>query len=362
MSNKPTAPISLDLDNKWSYLMVHAEPTWVDYPSYLPTLVPRVLDFLDERSLRITFFIVGQDATLPGHAELLAEIVRRGHRIANHSHDHKPWLHRYTPREFSEELDRAEEAIEAATGEKTIGFRGPGFSLTDEAIGELATRGYAYDATVFPNILNPLSRAYYFRTTKLTPEQLEERAALFGTISDSLRPNKPFNWNLGENQKLLEIPVTTLPGLRTPTHLSYLSYLGGKAAACGHHLLPTGAGPDEGNAQSTVDVAPPSRLPRVGRRQRSRVLSWDGHARRREARTGAPFSRAAGGVVSPGADGGVCGRHRPPKDNCARLLQSVCWPGFFTLDRLPVGADSQLLAEHSGPQVEQFVEITLVLS
>jgi peptidoglycan/xylan/chitin deacetylase (PgdA/CDA1 family) len=88
MKSKPAAPISLDLDNKWSYLMVHAEPSWVDYPSYLPTLVPRVLDFLDERDLKITFFIVGKDATLPGHAELLAEIARRGHRIANHSHDH----------------------------------------------------------------------------------------------------------------------------------------------------------------------------------------------------------------------------------------------------------------------------------
>lgn len=228
MSSKPAAPISLDLDNKWSYLMVHAEPSWVDYPSYLPTLVPRVLDFLDERDLKITFFIVGKDATLPGHAELLAEIARRGHRIANHSHDHKPWLHRYTPREFSEELRRAEEAIEAATGVRTIGFRGPGFSLTNEVIAELAARNYAYDATVFPNVLNPLSRAYYFRTTKLSPKELEERSALFGKVSDAFRPNSPFRWRLQGSQDLLEIPVTTFPGLRTPTHLSYLGYLGGK--------------------------------------------------------------------------------------------------------------------------------------
>lgn len=226
--SKPIAPISLDLDNKWSYLMVHAEPNWVDYPSYLPILVPRVLDLLDQRSMKITFFIVGKDATLPGHADLIGEIARRGHRIANHSHDHKPWLHRYTPREFSDELDRAEEAIQAATGVKTIGFRGPGFSLTDEAISELATRGYAYDATVFPNILNPLSRAYYFRTTKLSPEELEERSALFGTVADAFRPNKPFRWRLQGGGRLLEIPVTTFPGLRTPTHLSYLAYLGGK--------------------------------------------------------------------------------------------------------------------------------------
>lgn len=227
---RPIAPISLDLDNKWSYLMVHAEPTWVDYPSYLPVLVPRVLDFLAEREMRITFFIVGKDATLPGHADLIGEIARRGHRIANHSHDHKPWLHRYTPREFSDELDRAEEAIQAATGVKTIGFRGPGFSLTDEVIAELATRGYAYDATVFPNILNPLSRAYYFRTTKLSPEELEERSALFGTVADALRPNKAFRWQPRGGGELLEIPVTTFPGMRTPTHLSYLGYLGGKAA------------------------------------------------------------------------------------------------------------------------------------
>ncbi len=227
--SKPVAPISLDLDNKWSYLMVHAEPAWVDYPSYLPVLVPRVLDFLDERSMRITFFIVGQDATLPGHAELIGEIARRGHRIANHSHDHKPWLHRYTPREFSDELDRAEEAIQAASGVKTIGFRGPGFSLTDDVITELATRGYAYDATVFPNILNPLSRAYYFRTTKLTPEELEERSALFGTVADAFRPNRAFRWQPRRGPELVEIPVTTFPGLRTPTHLSYLGYLGGKA-------------------------------------------------------------------------------------------------------------------------------------
>lgn len=226
--SKPLAPISLDLDNKWSYLMVHAEPAWVDYPSYLSILVPRVLDFLDQRSMRITFFIVGKDATLPGHGDLLAEIARRGHRIANHSHDHKPWLHRYSTEEFSDELDRAEEAIESATGVRTVGFRGPGFSLTNQVVSELASRGYAYDATVFPNILNPLSRAYYFRTTELSPEELEERAALFGTVGDAFRPNKPFRWRVQGGGNLLEIPVTTFPALRTPIHLSYLGYLGGK--------------------------------------------------------------------------------------------------------------------------------------
>ncbi len=226
---RPVAPISLDLDNKWSYLMVHADAGWQNYPSYLPVLVPRVLDFLDLRDLRITFFLVGHDARLPGHPDLLGEIARRGHRIANHSYHHRPWLHRYQPGEVSDELSRSEEAIEAATGVRPVGFRGPGFSLTNEVIRQLASRGYRYDATVFPNLLNPLSRAYYFRTTQLTPEEREERARLFGTLADAFRPNRPFKWSLDGERWLDEVPVTTFPGLRTPIHLSYLSYLAGRS-------------------------------------------------------------------------------------------------------------------------------------
>lgn len=227
--SKPLAPISLDLDNKWSYLMVHGDKTWEKFPSYLPVLVPRVLDLLDDRGLRITFFVVGKDAELPGHAELLGEIARRGHRIANHSHLHRPWLHRYTPGEIKTELDRAEDAIESATAVRPTGFRGPGFSLTNTVLEELSRRNYAYDATIFPNILNPLGRAYYFRTTDLTPEEREERSALFGTIGDAMRPNRPFTWDGAVPQPIVEVPVTTFPVLRTPMHLSYLTYLAGKA-------------------------------------------------------------------------------------------------------------------------------------
>jgi hypothetical protein len=226
--SRPLAPISLDLDNKWSYLMTHAEPTWTSYPSYLEVLVPRVLDFLEQRKLEITFFIVGRDATMSRHHDLLAELVRRGHRVGNHSYNHQPWLHRYTDQQVVDELDRAEDAIEGATGARPLGFRGPGFSLTDGVLARLAERGYLYDATVFPNILNPLSRAYYFRTTELTPEEREERSELFGTMGTAFRPNKVFTWRT-EGGSLVEVPVTTLPGLRTPIHLSYLTYLGGKS-------------------------------------------------------------------------------------------------------------------------------------
>ncbi|MCI0425986.1 MAG: polysaccharide deacetylase family protein [Actinobacteria bacterium] len=226
--SRPLAPISLDLDNAWSYQMVHADPHWTALDSYMPTLIPRVLDFLDDRSVKVTFFVVGRDVTLAGHPELYGELVRRGHRIGNHSHNHEPWLHRYTVRQLDDELDRSEEAIVDATGVMPKGFRGPGFSHTPDLLTRLVARGYRYDATVFPNILNPLSRAYYFKSTNLTPEQREERSRLFGTVADALQPNKSFQWDLDGSGSLAEVPVTTFPGLRTPIHLSYLIYAASK--------------------------------------------------------------------------------------------------------------------------------------
>ena len=40
-SSKTIASLSLDLDNKWSYLKTHGDPGWESFPSYLGILVPR---------------------------------------------------------------------------------------------------------------------------------------------------------------------------------------------------------------------------------------------------------------------------------------------------------------------------------
>ncbi|MCG8591458.1 MAG: polysaccharide deacetylase family protein [Proteobacteria bacterium] len=221
---KPVASLSLDLDNQWSYMKTHGDPGWEKLPSYLPVLVPRVLDFLAERGLRITFFIVGQDAVLPGHGELLARLTEAGHEVGNHSFHHEPWLHRYSRAQLEDEIERAEIAIRDATGVRTEGFRGPGYSLSETVLEVLAARGYRYDASTLPTYLGPLARAYYFLQADLTPEQKEERSGLFGSFRDGLRPVKPYRWRL-EGDGLLEIPVTTMPAFKLPFHLSYLLYL-----------------------------------------------------------------------------------------------------------------------------------------
>jgi peptidoglycan-N-acetylglucosamine deacetylase len=221
---KPLASLSLDLDNQWSYMKTHGDAGWQSFPSYLDLLVPRVLDILRRRGLTITFFVVGQDAALSKNGAALRSIADAGHEIANHSFKHEPWLQRYTPREVDEEIASAEAAIEGATGARPIGFRGPGFSLSASVLETLARRGYLYDCSTLPTFIGPLARAYYFRKAKLDADALRERGALFGNFSDGFAPNKPYRWETPRGA-LVEIPVTTVPGLRTPFHLSYLLYL-----------------------------------------------------------------------------------------------------------------------------------------
>ena len=223
--SKQIASLSLDLDNQWSYLKVHGDSGWESFPSYLDLVVPRILNFLAARNIKITVFIVGQDAALAKNHQALKSIAVAGHEIGNHSFHHEPWLHLYSETEIDTELAQAETHIKQATGKHPIGFRGPGFSCSGTTLKVLAKRGYQYDASTFPSYIGPLARAYYLMTTKLNPEEKKKRKALFGTFKDGLQPLKPYRYNLGTANHLIEIPVTTMPIFKIPIHVSYILYL-----------------------------------------------------------------------------------------------------------------------------------------
>lgn len=226
MKPLPTASVSLDMDNLWSYLKTHGDPEWESRPSYLNALVPRMLEAFGEQHLRATVFVVGLDATREDGAKAVAAITAAGHEVANHSFEHEPWLHRYPRHQLEEELVRTEDAILAAGAPRPIGFRGPGYSLSEDLVELLAERGYRYDASTLPTWIGPLARAYYFRSAKLTPDQRAQRQLLFGNAAEGLRPVHPYRWKLADGSTdLVELPVTTMPLTRLPIHVSYLIHL-----------------------------------------------------------------------------------------------------------------------------------------
>lgn len=222
---KLQASISLDLDDQWSYMKVHGDEGWNLYPSYLDIVVPFVLDLLEEFKIRITFFVVGQDAAFEKNKTILCSILERGHEIGNHSFHHESWLKTYSRKKIEEEIIRAEEAIFDATGNRTKCFRGPGFSWSKDLLEVLKNRDYSFDASILPTYISPLMRWYYFWNSKLTKEERKSRKELFGSYREGFYSIKPFNWKLRNNQTLLEIPVTTMPLLKIPFHLSYLLYI-----------------------------------------------------------------------------------------------------------------------------------------
>jgi len=224
VSGSLVGSLSLDLDNLWTYMRIHGDEGWEKFPSYLDTVVPRFLDFLEERKLSITVFVVGKDATIDANAASLRSIADAGHEIGNHSFMHEPWLHRYSDIAVDDEIGSAHEAIVSATGRVPVGFRGPGFSLTPAVLESLRGRGYVYDTTTFPTFIGPIARRYYFRSTELSDAEREEREALFGAFSDGFQANRPYEWQISSG-RILEMPVTTFPFIKVPFHFSYLLYL-----------------------------------------------------------------------------------------------------------------------------------------
>ena len=218
------ATLSLDLDNLWCYQRSFGLAGWRDYPSFLEVALPRLLDVLDRLDLRLTLFVIGRDAEQPDLRPLLAEAVARGHEAANHSHDHDTGLHRWPRAWIREEVLRAGTAIEAATGQRPRGFRGPAYGTSEALLEVLIELGYDYDASSYPNALGALARFYHRRQVARLGGDAAVPEGLYGHLRDAMKPLRPYLWRLPAGT-LVEVPVSTLPLLRLPFHGTYLNQL-----------------------------------------------------------------------------------------------------------------------------------------
>lgn len=118
----------------------------------------KTLDLLDRHGAKATFFILGWIAER--NPSLVREIVARGHEIASRGFYHRS-LNSLTNEEFREDLRRTNRAIEAACGQKVIGFRAAEklrLGKDDWVLDALAEEGFAYDASFVPDRRTPRSR------------------------------------------------------------------------------------------------------------------------------------------------------------------------------------------------------------
>lgn len=112
--------------------------TFDDGPN--PTFTPRILDVLDARGAKATFFEAG------GQAAAYPEIVRRvaadGMAVGSQSYEHSDRLPVMTPRQFTADLLEAQSVLSAQLGYVPSLFRPPFGKTSTSMLRVLRARGY----------------------------------------------------------------------------------------------------------------------------------------------------------------------------------------------------------------------------
>ncbi len=212
------ASISVDLDEIPNYYHIHGLPesTGAERSLVYRVAIARLIDFAESERIPLTLFAIGADLSDAANASALASAHARGHEIANHSLDHLYEFSRQSAIEIRRQIDEGARAIKHAVGEAPVGFRAPGYTVSDEVFRALAEFGYAYDSSVFP------CPAYFAaKTAKICAIALHGRTS-HSIVDTPLVLTAPTNpYRVGEpyyrrGEGLLEIPIQVTRGLRLP--------------------------------------------------------------------------------------------------------------------------------------------------
>jgi len=123
---------------------------WDSYESRVENNTRRLLDLLDARSVKATFFVLGWVAQR--HPGLIREIAKRGHEIASHGMSHT-LVYTQTSQVFRDETRRSKALIEDICQQPVIGYRAATYSITRRslwALDILHEEGFQYDSSIFP--------------------------------------------------------------------------------------------------------------------------------------------------------------------------------------------------------------------
>ncbi|MGE3175091.1 MAG: polysaccharide deacetylase family protein [Planctomycetota bacterium] len=219
--------LSLDLDDAWTYLRAAGRPGWETTATVVPRVCERLLDLLRRHRVRFTLFVITRDLEDEAKVAAIRPFVEEGHEIGCHSHWHEPTFATLDKDHLRREIHGAADLIEHKLGVRPTGFRAPGFARNPHTPEVLAEAGFRYDGSFLPTFLGPIARLYYFFQSDMTAEEKKKRAAMFGHWKDVFghlraRPH-------AAAPGVLDLPVTTIPLLRSPFHLSYILWLSGKS-------------------------------------------------------------------------------------------------------------------------------------
>ena len=208
------ASISVDLDEVPRYAAIHGLPVPQGPSTHAvyDRCVPRLTRWLDDESIRATFFAIGEDLERATSRETIAELYRADHEIGNHTYRHHYDLTRRSAADMLQEIEQGAEAIEHACGQRPTGFRAPGYTVSDTLFEALDAAGVGYDSSVFP-----CASYYAVKAAALTALRVRGRksASLLDSPHVLRAPRQPYRvgqpyWRRGSGVWELPIGVTPL--------------------------------------------------------------------------------------------------------------------------------------------------------
>jgi peptidoglycan/xylan/chitin deacetylase (PgdA/CDA1 family) len=210
--------VSVDLDEIPNYYGIHGlpEPSGPERSLVYDVAIDRLGALAEELSIPLTLFAIGSDLERPGAAAKLAAARARGMEIGNHTLDHRYDLVRLGRAEIRRQVDEGARAIERATGELPVGFRAPGYTITDEVLEVLVELGVAYDSSVFPCPAYWAAKATALGLISLrgrTSRSILDTPAVLTAPTRPYRIGRPY-WRRGKG--LVELPVQVTRGPRLP--------------------------------------------------------------------------------------------------------------------------------------------------
>ncbi len=215
------AALSVDLDEIPCYHSIHGLAGASDATAHAvyDRAVPRYRELLAALGVPCTFFVIGRDLEHEPSAAAARGLGDAGHELANHTQNHRYDLVRLGEEEMRAEVVDAIASIERATGRRPVGFRAPGYTITDELFDVLSEEGVAYDSSVFP------CPAYYgakvsaiglIRARGRRSHSIVDTPAVLRSPADPYRIGRPY-WSRGKgSDALVELPIGVTRGLRLP--------------------------------------------------------------------------------------------------------------------------------------------------
>lgn len=229
-SSMRVCSVSVDLDEVDCYQRIHGVPAGEKQQAVYNIALTRIRDFASDLDLPLTLFVIARDLDRNENLVGLSKMVSRGHEIGNHSLDHLYDLARREVRVQTAQVENANMRIKDALGVRPVGFRAPGYTVSDALLRVVRDCDMQYDSSVFP-----CPPYYAAKAASLLRMKLQGRVSqsVLDTPAVLRSPTRPYRlgnpyWTPGNG--LLEFPIQVVGPLRFPFIGTSLALLGPSGA------------------------------------------------------------------------------------------------------------------------------------